>query len=297
MPNLFNSHYSSLRRNNKINYHIASTKTYSTNQKNNINKEKKKFKLSKLMFTLLICSTGFYFIYNAYLSKTHYSLILQSQKGKYMNKLHSAYNSFKDYLTLPYNSYVLLDKLQPVSKGIEKTLVLNLDKTLVSYNYSIIRGFEVFARPGLFQFIQELGKVYEIVLFSNEDSTLIEEITNQIDPKNEFIRFKLGKEAMRIYKGKTIKDLNYLNRNLNNVIVVDFNPENVLLHQRNTIIIPEFNCNGKDRELLLLIVFLKDMAKKTVKNIREELDKYGHYKPYLKYYKAYSKYHKLLPKL
>lgn len=286
------------RSNEKINHYYTSSKCYSTNNHKtpSSGKATSKFKVSKIILYLIMYSSGFYFFYNVFLYKFSLNSMFQSSKlQSFFYILHSTYNLIKDNLILPYNSFVLLNKLQPVSKGIEKTLVLNLNKTLVSYHYSLFRGFEVFARPGLIKFIQELGKVYEIVLFSNEDLGLIEDIVKQIDPKGEFIRFKLGKEAMRIYKGKTIKDLTYLNRNLDNVVVVDVEPENVLLHPNNAIIIPEFNGNGKDRELLLMIVFLKDMAKESVKNIRQELKKYGHYKPYMKYYSSFLKYHKLLP--
>ena len=95
---------------------------------------------------------------------------------KYLNSLH-------DLLTKPYNSYVLLDKLRKVSDPPEKTLVINVNKTLISYKYSLLNGFQIIQRPGLVAFLKELSKYYEIVLFSNEDITTVQEISNAIDPK------------------------------------------------------------------------------------------------------------------
>ena len=38
------------------------------------------------------------------------------------------------------------------------------------------------------------------------------------------------------------------------------------------------------------------MSKKDIKDVTKELEKYGSYRPQLKYYKENSKYHSLLPK-
>lgn len=44
------------------------------------------------------------------------------------------------------------------------------------------------------------------------------------------------------------------------------------------------------------IIFLKELAKPNVTDVRKELDKWGHYLPFVKFYKSNPKYHKLLPK-
>lgn len=110
------------------------------------------------------------------------------------------------------------------------------------------------------------------------------------------IKHTLGKEATALHKGRYVKDLRYLNRNLKNVICIDYDPENVKYTPYNAIIIPEFDGNPKDKELLQLVQFLKEMAKPEVKDVQKELEKYGNYKPHLKYYKMHPKYHRLLPR-
>lgn len=52
----------------------------------------------------------------------------------------------------------------------KKTLVLNLNKTLVDWNYAMGTGFEIVKRPGLAKFLQELSEHYEIVVFDTMDS-------------------------------------------------------------------------------------------------------------------------------
>jgi len=109
------------------------------------------------------------------------------------------------------------------------------------------------------------------------------------------IRYKLGKEATAWELSGYIKDLRYLNRNLSRVICIDYDINNVKYTPLNVIVIPEFNGDSNDKELLLLIQLLKDMSKSTVKDVRKMISTYGNYKPYLNYYKQNPRYHKLLP--
>ena len=49
---------------------------------------------------------------------------------------------------------------------------------------------------------------------------------------------RLGREATVLKNGKYIKDLSYLNRDIKNVVYIDFSDENVEFHKDNAIIIP-----------------------------------------------------------
>lgn len=110
------------------------------------------------------------------------------------------------------------------------------------------------------------------------------------------ISYKLGKEATAFEFTGYVKDLNCLNRPLRNVVCIDFDINNVKYNPSNTIIIPEFNGDPKDKELLQIVQFLKDLAKPNIKDVRQAITKYGNFKPHINYYKSNPKYHKLLPK-
>jgi len=110
------------------------------------------------------------------------------------------------------------------------------------------------------------------------------------------IRHKLGREATSFEIGSYVKNLNYLNRNLKNVVYVGSKKDEVKYNLENVVLIPEFTGDVNDKELLQSIQFLKDMAKPNVKDIRQEITKYGNFKPYIKYYKSIPKYKKLLSK-
>jgi hypothetical protein len=213
-----------------------------------------------------------------------------------INKIYYLWFITYGTLTLPYYEKVIPDALEVVNQPSKKTLVLNLNKTLINYEYKFGSGFEILKRPGLLRFIQEMGQFYEIVVFGTEDSTFVEEVISKIDQFDINIKYKLGKEAIRLVNRRYVKDLNFLNRDLRNVICIDYDPDNVLFHQENLIIIPEFLGDGKDRELLQLIVFLKEMAKPEIKDVRKELEKYGNFKPHINFYKSNPKYKRLLPK-
>jgi hypothetical protein len=209
-----------------------------------------------------------------------------------------AYYNFllKGSLTLPFYKKVLPDALELVGQPVRKTLVINLNKTLINYQYKFGSGFEILKRPGLLKFLQEMGQLYEVVIFGSEDSNFVEEVCHKLDQYEMNIKYKIGKEATRMDKGKYVKDLNYLNRDLKNVIVIDYDPDHVKFHPSNAVIIPEFQGDGTDRELLQSIVFLKEIAKPDVKDVRKEIEKYGNFKPYINFYKSDPKYKKLLPR-
>lgn len=88
-----------------------------------------------------------------------YKLIIKTKNLKDMVKI-SLFSPF-------YNK--LLPDLPPGSMG-EKTLVINLNKTLISYTYEMGTGFKIIKRKGLERFLLELSNYYEIVIFGTEDS-------------------------------------------------------------------------------------------------------------------------------
>lgn len=253
-------------------------------------------KLIKYMFIL----GGILTFYNAYLYRKKEKPDQHTGFVKPLNKLVKKvhYGWFLTYgsLTLPYYEKILPDALELQGQPPKKTLVVNLNKTLINYEYKFGSGFEILKRPGLLKFLQEMGQNYELVIFGTEDSNFVEEVCGKLDQFDMNIKYKLGKEAVRLVNGHYVKDLEFLNRDLRNVICIDYNPDNVAFNPHNVVVIPEFNGDGKDRELLQSIVFLKELAKPEVRDVRKELEKYGHYRPYIKFYKSDPKYKKLLPK-
>ena len=67
---------------------------------------------------------------------------------------------------------------------------------------------------------------------------------------------RFGRESTALKDGKYVKDLSYLNRPIGEIIYIDFNDDHIGYHQENCIILPKFEGDPDDRELIDLIPFL-----------------------------------------
>ena len=158
-------------------------------------------------------------------------------------------------MTKPYSNKLLPDMLPNDFR--KKTLIINLTGTMIDHSYKFYTGFEILKRPGLQRFINEMGQYYEVIVFGTEDSSFVEEVCSKLDKNEMNIRYKLGKEATCYENGRYVKDLRYINRNMKNVVVIDYDIENLKYDKYNTIILPKFEGDTADRDLIQIIPFLK----------------------------------------
>lgn len=82
------------------------------------------------------------------------------------------------------------------------------------------------------------------------------ELLSQLDPSHSIFSGGFGRESMVYEKGEYIKDLNYLNRDLSRVIVIDKDSKMLKYHTDNGIFLPEFSGDVDDKELHKLLPFL-----------------------------------------
>ena len=82
----------------------------------------------------------------------------------------SQVQDLKRILTLPPIEKLLPDR-PPIAEGepYQKTLILNLRGTLIHSDYKFGVGFEILKRPGLTEFLDRMSRVYEVVVFGDED--------------------------------------------------------------------------------------------------------------------------------
>lgn len=118
------------------------------------------------------------------------------------------------------------------------------------------------------------GGQYEIALFGDQESGHIQEIAEALDPEYRIISGRLGRESTIMKNGAYIKDFSYLGRNIKDVIYIDYSDEAAPMHKDNTIIIPKWEGDANDRELIDLVPFLESIAQKPC-DVREELRRYG----------------------
>ncbi len=119
------------------------------------------------------------------------------------------------------------------------TLILDLEDTLVHATWDPKFGWRYAKRPGVDKFLQDLSKYYEIVLFSPSNFGVVDPITWTLD-KQGLIMHRLYKDSTRFYKGKHVKDLAKLNRNLRHVVIVDDDPDAFQFQPENGIRIKPF---------------------------------------------------------
>ena len=74
----------------------------------------------------------------------------------------------------------------------EFCLVLDLDET-ISHSMKLNFGNYFFLRPGTLEFLEEISKYYEIIIFTSSPKEYADDIIDKIDKKGEFISHRLYK--------------------------------------------------------------------------------------------------------
>lgn len=92
------------------------------------------------------------------------------------------------------------------------------------------------------------------------------------------IHGRVGHESTLLKDGRHIRDLSYMNRDIKDIVCIDFDPEKFYFHQDNVIKIPEWTGESTDRVLLDLLPFLEHLSQPGL-DVRQELKKYGNENP------------------
>ena len=96
-------------------------------------------------------------------------------------------------------------------------LVLDLDETITHNtpaNYFLVR-------PGTINFLTEISKYYEIIIFTSANQNYADNILNRLDPEKKFISYRFYKQHTYIEENKIVKNIKYLGRDLKKIIFID----------------------------------------------------------------------------
>ncbi|KAB1215118.1 Mitochondrial import inner membrane translocase subunit TIM50 [Morella rubra] len=99
----------------------------------------------------------------------------------------------------PYSEKLLPD-LHPAERHVF-TLVLDLQETLIHYDWTREKGWQTLKRPGVDAFLEHLAQFYEIIVYSDEQSMFVDPVVERLDPKH-CIRYRLSKGATKYQDGK-----------------------------------------------------------------------------------------------
>ena len=151
------------------------------------------------------------------------------------------------------------------------TLVLDLDETIISYK----KDKRIFIpRPGLNQFLTEISKLYEIILFTSAKQEYADPIIDLIDKDKIFFEKRLYRQHALLLNDTFVKDLTKLGRDLSKIIILDNRPQSYSLQKENGIYIKSFLGDDKyDNALIDLIPILKKIASNSYNDVRKEIKK------------------------
>ena len=98
----------------------------------------------------------------------------------------------------------LVMNFPPKQQSKQLTLVLDLDETLVHFAYSPSGG-SFLVRPGCFEFLKNISKYYEVMIFTAATQEYANRVVNLIDPEGACISYRLYRQHTNIVNGELIK--------------------------------------------------------------------------------------------
>ena len=138
-------------------------------------------------------------------------------------------------------------------------LVLDIDETIV-HSLNLPFGNYFLLRPGVINFLEEISKLYEIIIFTSSPKIYADGILNKIDIDNNYFSHRLYKDHVIFEKGKSVKKLNMIGRDLNKMIFVDNTKSNAKYNLKNLCHVSTWIYDINDQEIIKLKIKLKYIA-------------------------------------
>lgn len=156
----------------------------------------------------------------------------------------------------------------------EYTLVLDLDETLVhTIPSNNLQDCIVKLRPGAQTFIEEMGKYYELVIFTAGTKDYADYALKFVDP-GTLIAHRLYREHVTVSGTSAVKDISRLGRCLAKTIIIDNIAENFQLQTDNGIFINSWEGDEDDTSLIDLMPVLRSIVETKVEDVRVALRNY-----------------------
>ena len=162
-------------------------------------------------------------------------------------------------------------------------MVLDLDETLVHSQFKQPpkfdlklpvhmenREFQVYVavRPGTPEFLQEMSKYYELVIFTASLSKYANPLMDILDPDG-LCTARLFREHCQYIDQTYMKDMSKLGRRIEDVILIDNSPNSYKLQPENALPCTSWYDDLDDNELYVYMPLLKGLS--TVPDVRQVL--------------------------
>ena len=143
-------------------------------------------------------------------------------------------NKNKETLKNKYKYFILPDINK---KKYKYSLIMPLNEVLIYYNKDT-KGYII--RPGLFQFLNEMKELYELILFTTDFSNYEEQIIENIQKGKNLFEYILNRNHGIDNANSFIQDLISLNRNVKQFIIIDSSLNRFKIHKNNILYIKPF---------------------------------------------------------
>lgn len=120
-------------------------------------------------------------------------------------------------------------------------------------------------RPGCFQFLQEMNKHYEVIIYTASLSKYADPLMNILDPE-KLCTSRLFREHCTWLDQTYVKDMSLINRPMENIILIDNSPNSYRLQPENALPCTTWYTDPSDTELFEFIPLLTGLSK--VKDVR-----------------------------
>ncbi|SOV75213.1 mitochondrial import inner membrane translocase subunit TIM50, putative [Plasmodium sp. gorilla clade G3] len=261
-------------KNNKLSGNFINNKDNKTLKEIYLDKkEKEKLIKMYLLLSLLLMPFGYIYMYCIENDITVEEYIkMMKKKGDILeNKYNDILNEFIDKY-FPLSNEPLLPDFKDLNYPENlPTLVIDLNYVIAKLEYDRKTGWRVLKRPYADRFFKELSSFYEIVIWSDDNFPVAQEVISKwgIPAIGCLHRDQCSKK-----KKSYVKDLKRLGRNLDRVVIIDHDAKAFMLQPENGILIKEFHGDLNDKEMLCLIDLLKSFAIST-HDISQFLKKHG----------------------
>lgn len=178
---------------------------------------------------------------------------------QYFKRMWRSMTYYQKMIQEPSREKLLPDPLKYPYVQPPYTLVLEMKDVLVHPDWTYQTGWRFKKRPGVDHFLEQLARNFEIVVYTADQGMTVFPILDALDP-NGFIMYRLVRDATHFVDGHHVKNLDNLNRDLNKVIVVDWDPNSTKLHPENTFSVSRWTGNDDDATLFDLVAFLKSLS-------------------------------------
>lgn len=167
----------------------------------------------------------------------------------------------------------------------KKCLVLDLDETLVHSSFKPVPDADfivpveidqvtykvyVLKRPYVDEFLAEVAKHYEVVIFTASLSLYANPLLDMLD-KNNIIAHRLFRESCVLHGQAYVKDMSKLGRKMKDIMIVDNSPLSYAFQPTSAIPITSWFDDRSDEQLKELLPVLQTTLK-DCKDVRDILD-------------------------